>query len=177
MIARLFKYLYLYFCPGAKTSYLCTSFKFKIVYMDTKVCSKCGKKLPLERFETGRNQCRDCRNARRKELRDANPSKHREESSKRQKEQTEWIHSLKTKCIICGENEPVCLDFHHKNPAEKDFTIGKNRSKGKENLLKEIKKCVCLCANCHRKVHAGIIDLNKYLNESSPCTTEESVTE
>lgn len=108
---------------------------------------------------------------------DANPSKHREESSKRQKEQTEWIHSLKTKCIICGENEPVCLDFHHKNPAEKDFTIGKNRSKGKENLLKEIKKCVCLCANCHRKVHAGIIDLNKYLNESSPCTTEESVTE
>ena len=47
----------------------------------------------------------------------------------------------------------------------------------KENLLKEIKKCVCLCANCHRKVHAGIIDLNKYLNESSPCTTEESVTE
>nr|DAV04229.1 MAG TPA: INTRON TRANSFERASE [Caudoviricetes sp.] len=65
----------------------------------------------------------------------------------------------------------------HKNPVEKDFTIGKNRSKGKENLLKEIKKCVCLCANCHRKVHAGIIDLNKYLNESSPCTTEESVTE
>lgn len=30
--------------------------------MDTKVCSKCGKELPLERFETGRNQCRDCLN-------------------------------------------------------------------------------------------------------------------
>lgn len=41
--------------------------------METKICSKCGRELPLDRFESGRNQCRDCRNARRKELRDANP--------------------------------------------------------------------------------------------------------
>ena len=45
--------------------------------METKICSKCGRELPLDRFESGRNQCRDCRNARRKELRDANPEKHR----------------------------------------------------------------------------------------------------
>lgn len=38
--------------------------------METKICSKCGRELPLDRFESGRNQCRDCRNARRKELRE-----------------------------------------------------------------------------------------------------------
>lgn len=89
----------------------------------------------------------------------------------------EWLNSLKIKCVICGESEPVCLDFHHINPDEKKFTIGKHRNKSKENLLLEISKCICLCANCHRKLHAGLINLNKYLDKSSPCTTEESVTE
>ena len=51
--------------------------------METKICSKCGRELPLERFEKDRNQCRDCRNARRKELRQQNPEKHREEATKR----------------------------------------------------------------------------------------------
>ena len=131
--------------------------------MDTKICSKCGRELPLERFETGRNQCRDCRNSRRNELRKANPEKHREEVNKRQQEQTEWLYSLKNQCLICGESESVCLDFHHKDPSEKDFTIGKHRNMSKDRLLKEIKKCVCVCSNCHRKIHAGIINLENYL--------------
>lgn len=145
--------------------------------MDTKICSKCGRELPLDRFESGRNQCRDCRNARRKELRDANPEKYRKESARRQKEQTAWLQSLKKECIICGEKEPICLDFHHINPEEKSFTIAKHQSLGKEKLLAEIKKCVCLCSNCHRKVHAGIINLEDYLNKSFPQNPEESVTE
>ena len=103
--------------------------------METKICSKCGRELPLKCFETGRNQCRDCRNARRKELRDANPEKYRQEAARRQKEQSEWLLSLKTKCLICGETESVCLDFHHIDPNEKEFTIGKYRNKSKENLL------------------------------------------
>lgn len=142
--------------------------------METKICSKCGRELPLECFETGRNQCRDCRNARRKELRDANPEKHRQEAAKRQKEQGEWLLSLKTKCIICGETEPVCLDFHHIDPNEKEFTIGKHRNKSKENLLKEINKCVCLCANCHRKIHAGVLHLEDYLNNHFVIPTAEA---
>ena len=145
--------------------------------METKICSKCGRELSLERFEPGRNQCRDCRNARRKELRQQNPEKHKEEAARRQREQTEWLYSLKKECLICGENEPVCLDFHHKDPNEKDFTIGKHRNKSKENLLKEIEKCVCVCANCHRKIHAGIINLRDYLDKSSSQNPEKSVTE
>jgi predicted HNH restriction endonuclease len=43
--------------------------------------------------------------------------------------------------------------------------------------MKEIEKCVCVCANCHRKIHAGIINLEDYLDKSSPQDPEESVTE
>ncbi|WNL63194.1 hypothetical protein [Citrobacter phage Tr1] len=29
----------------------------------------------------------------------------------------------------------------------------------KEKLIAEIKKCVLLCSNCHREVHAGLLVL------------------
>ena len=67
-------------------------------------------------------------------------------------------------CQKCGYSKCIeSLDFHHKNPSEKEFTIGQHRNKSKEKLLEEIEKCVCLCSNCHRKVHAGIINLEDYL--------------
>lgn len=148
--------------------------------METKICSKCGRELTLDRFEPGRNQCRDCRNARRNERRNTVPGmkeRRNDEAKARQKIQTAWLHSLKTPCIVCGESEPVCIDFHHIDPSTKDFTISKHTSSGKNKLLIEIQKCVCLCANCHRKLHYGLINLEDYLNKSSPCPTEESVTE
>lgn len=145
--------------------------------LNTKICSKCGQEKPQDQFEPGRNQCRQCRNARRKELRHQHPEQHRKYAIDRQIKQTEWIYSLKTRCLICGESEPVCLDFHHIDPNEKEFTIGKHRNKSKENLLNEINKCVCICANCHRKVHAGIINLQDYLDKSSLDNPQESVTE
>ena len=67
-------------------------------------------------------------------------------------------------CIICGEKELVCLDFHHLDSSEKDFGIGKQfHIKQFSKIEEEIKKCVVLCANCHRKVHANIIKLQGWL--------------
>lgn len=141
-------------------------------------CTICGRELPEEMFDENRHQCKDCRKAYRKRMRILHPEVHRAQVIRRQNRQTDWLYSLKQKCIICGESEPVCIDFHHINPEEKEFTIGKHRSKGRAWLLEEIQKCVCLCANCHRKIHAGLINLNDYINnESSSCTTGESVTE
>lgn len=55
-------------------------------------------------------------------------------------------------CIKCGENDWRCLDFHHRDPKTKKFTIsGQNHSK--QALMEEIAKCDVLCANCHRKEH------------------------
>ena len=72
-------------------------------------------------------------------------------------------HVLKVKenssCEVCGEAEPVCLDFHHRNPTEKSFVIGEAVLSlvSIKTLQKEIDKCAVLCANCHRKVHAGLV--------------------
>ncbi len=113
-------------------------------------------------FDEGRNQCKNCRKEYRKLRRREHPEIHLVQSLRRQKRQGEWLDAQKTPCIICGESQPVCIDFHHVDPSSKDFTIGKHRSRSKLWLLNEISKCVCLCANCHRKVHNGLIKLEDY---------------
>lgn len=67
-----------------------------------------------------------------------------------------WEFKKTLKCARCPERHPACLDFHHKKPSEKSFAIGEVGARtdvGWETVLKEIKKCIVLCANCHRKAH------------------------
>lgn len=55
----------------------------------------------------------------------------------------------------CGESDHIALDFHHTDPASKNGTIEKLRKYSRARLEAEMAKCVVLCANCHRKGHAG----------------------
>lgn len=58
------------------------------------------------------------------------------------------------KCEVCGEARAVCLEFHHNNPNNKTFEISAGKSKSITTLHKEICKCMIVCANCHRVIHA-----------------------
>ena len=65
------------------------------------------------------------------------------------------IAFLGGKCQGCGYSHcPAAFDFHHMDPREKDFDIS-TRVAWSEALEVELKKCVLLCANCHREAHAG----------------------
>ena len=44
-------------------------------------------------------------------------------------------------------------DFHHCNPIEKEKDITDLMGLSWEKILKEIDKCILLCANCHRIEH------------------------
>jgi transcription elongation factor Elf1 len=61
----------------------------------------------------------------------------------------------KLKCEKCGEGHVATLDFHHKNASEKEKGVGASISNGWSinRIKKEIKKCIVLCSNCHRKLH------------------------
>lgn len=69
----------------------------------------------------------------------------------------DWFKDYKKglSCIVCGENHPACIDFHHKDKKTKDrpVCILVQCGVGKERIIKEIEKCDVLCANCHRKIH------------------------
>lgn len=64
------------------------------------------------------------------------------------------------KCEKCGYNKcKDALDFHHLDPNEKDFGIGhKGYTRAWEKIKVELDKCILVCANCHREIHA---ELNK----------------
>ncbi|EMF5533952.1 hypothetical protein ACXYJ3_001485 [Escherichia coli] len=67
-------------------------------------------------------------------------------------------------CSICGYNRcKQALDFHHTNPEEKEYSIARFRTsrRNREVVIAELKKCVLLCSNCHREVHAGLINLGE----------------
>jgi len=61
-------------------------------------------------------------------------------------------------CTKCGFNEhPNCLDFHHLDPNEKEVNVATTAMKnkwGRERIMKEVDKCIVVCANCHRLIHA-----------------------
>lgn len=57
------------------------------------------------------------------------------------------------KCEECGNADYRVLDFHHIDPKEKDRAVGNMLSWSIENIKKEMMKCRCLCANCHRILH------------------------
>ena len=59
-----------------------------------------------------------------------------------------WLGSH---CVDCGNDDIDVLDFDHRNPAEKLFTIGCSLGKAFKILLQEVLKCELRCANCHRK--------------------------
>ena len=61
-------------------------------------------------------------------------------------------------CVRCGEDESCCLDFHHRDPGNKEATISQAVAStwGKDRLAREIAKCDVVCRNCHAKIHAGV---------------------
>lgn len=138
--------------------------------MNYKKCSKCKEEKDIIEFNKSKNRlnswCKKCVRLRSK--------KHYEENKiillDRRKiyliERRKWFDDYKKtlSCLHCGENHESCLDFHHLDPTKKDFTISQAISrdnKSKENILKEIQKCIVLCSNCHRKMH---YDFNKKLS-------------
>lgn len=69
------------------------------------------------------------------------------------------------KCQIesCGYNRcKDALEFHHKDPTQKDPNIKGALTRLSINLEKlkpELDKCILVCNRCHREIHAGIITI------------------
>lgn len=81
-------------------------------------------------------------------------------------------HRRKLKAVLMAEAGGACrqcgydryagaLQFHHVDPSKKAFALAtRGLTRPLEELRKEAKKCVLLCANCHAEVEAGLIMLS-----------------
>ncbi|MBP6931493.1 MAG: hypothetical protein KBD48_01165 [Candidatus Pacebacteria bacterium] len=76
------------------------------------------------------------------------------------------VQYLGGKCAKCDwSGNQAALQFHHKNPKEKDFIIGNVSNKSWDSIKIEIQKCILLCANCHMIEHSTK-DGKKFLEEA-----------
>lgn len=128
--------------------------------MKTKKCSACNEEKTVDNFHsTGYNTnkhgvrvksykptCKPCANA----------------EWKRRFEAKLEAAGVVWKCSECGYDKcRDALDFHHLDPAEKEFALSAATTLSEQRIKEEVAKGVILCANCHREVHAGVRTLGK----------------
>jgi hypothetical protein len=91
----------------------------------------------------------------------------RETHERGKKNRAYSLAKLGNKCFNCGFDKwSAALDIHHIDPLKKDITFNRYKYWGRERLDRELKKCILLCANCHRAHHSEEL-LNFKLNNSS----------
>lgn len=103
-------------------------------------CRLCGE-IDISKFSKGRfTECRKCRV--------------KMQIDRYRKYKKELVEYKGGKCELCGYNKCYAsLDFHHKNPEEKDPDWRKMRSWTPSRVKKEIDKCQLICKNCHSEIH------------------------
>lgn len=137
--------------------------------MQMKHCGNCRTDKPVSEFNKNsrksdglQTQCRPCTKISNNASYKVSP-KRRNKIKERNNSVAKYARLFVTRykrfcgCRLCGEREPVALDLHHLNPNEKDDEVARLMRYGMKVLKAEIRKCAVLCANCHRKVHAGIL--------------------
>jgi hypothetical protein len=134
--------------------------------MNTKVCNKCKEEKALEEFHIRNSSkgtrvhiCKICARERDKAYyhkKDKKEHLNKNRAFRRRNRTLMWEYLGESSCITCGESDYRCLQFHHREPADKLYTISEMiRSRSWNAIKEEIDKCDILCANCHCKVTAN----------------------
>jgi hypothetical protein len=67
------------------------------------------------------------------------------------------VDYLGGRCVRCGYDRCIkAMTFHHRDPAEKEFSVSQMLDRAWEVLRPELDKCDLLCFNCHMEEHCGI---------------------
>lgn len=152
----------------------------------TKLCPHCKEIKPVNEFNHSKRtkdgydyRCKQCQNLSNKSWCKRNWFDKIKQQNQRCKDLTDKIRIYKQThgCYYCNENTPCCLDLHHLDPSVKEINPSCMASNGWgwNRMLKELDKCIVVCANCHRKIHEGILPwpVGKTVNPSH-CHCEDN---
>lgn len=127
-----------------------------------KQCSTCGELMPIEDFYKCGNlksgaqryscECKDCR---------------RKRENARYYDLAADVAAFRGPCARCGLDKPYLIEFHHRDPGEKEFVIAHWRKRSRRALMDELQKCDPLCRNCHAEFH--------YLHDRNGITYSEYI--
>jgi hypothetical protein len=128
------------------------------------ICSKCAIDKPENEYRwrnraksIRRKQCKECfrgydtAHYRRSATRRAD-TKERSITHRKKMRSIVLEYLVTHNCVDCGEDDPVVLEFDHRDRLTKTAAISNLIENGSVTaLLVEIDKCDIRCANCHRR--------------------------
>lgn len=136
-----------------------------------KKCTICHKRKSLSEFNKKKSckdglqtKCKYCSRKLSKKYYRLNPKKWIKKNvitgKKRRQKMMEFTDKERSKgCILCTEKDPCCIQFHHIDPNNVTHRVSTLTSYSMKRIKTEMSKCVRLCCNCHKKVHAGKLTL------------------
>lgn len=75
-------------------------------------------------------------------------------NERRKELKLELIGMKGRKCETCGYNKCVAaLEFHHRGKNKDSDLSSMIKNGSRQKALKEVERCMLLCANCHRELH------------------------
>lgn len=117
-----------------------------------KICEICENKF--ETKSSTRIYCYECSGQSTRN--DVDTRKHQKTILRRNMKK-QAIKLMGGKCQLCGYNKCVdALEFHHKNPKEKEFKLGSGNTLSWKEYKMEVQKCILVCSNCHKEIHSRI---------------------
>lgn len=121
----------------------------KKLHPSNKVCVVCGTSLVGNQSKYCSVTCNNrVKNKRRHRVITRYDSDRRRNNAKRA------VEYLGGKCSRCGfVGPPICYDFHHLNPTNKDSAMSTIFGRSWNKIKMELDKCQLLCANCHMEIH------------------------
>jgi hypothetical protein len=128
--------------------------------MDQKLCSRCKTRKPAEAFarnsakKDGRQQhCRECKSKIDAAYYKENPGRIRDGKKRSVERAKKMVEDFlrKSKCVVCGNDDWVVLEFDHLGDKLYDVSTMVQDGLGLETIMREIEKCEVVCANCHRR--------------------------
>lgn len=109
-------------------------------------CRLCGERRPERFYRKPKSECKQCFNRRR--------------AQQIQRNRAIVVEKMGGKCQLCGYARcEAALELHHRVADEKDPKYNTIKNGNIERLLREAAKCILVCANCHREIHAGIVTI------------------
>ena len=140
--------------------------------MTKKQCCRCKKRKDILQFSANKSKksgynafCKICWNIYLKAHYAANKSAYIKKARRHDEKMKPILRAIIDKfqgdsgCRLCGEKSACCLDAHHVDSTIKERVIGCMVGHGYsvKTLQEELIKCVCVCRNCHAKIHAGLL--------------------
>jgi len=120
------------------------------MFSKLKVCCMCHLELPADQFYS--------RGSKRKDSYAHCKKCHVNYMLRRwQKLKIKSIDYLGGKCVDCKQvYHPAIFQFHHIDPSQKESSWKRFRYRKWEKVVKELDKCILLCANCHCLRHTHV---------------------